>query len=931
MTATPGAVVGRDSELAAVDSFLDRADAGFAALVVEGEAGIGKSTLWREGVRRAAERGFVVLACRASASETSLSHAAVADLLDGVPSAAWEFLPARQRHALDVVTFRAEPAEKPVEAGTIAAGLRSLIAACAEEAPVLLAIDDVQWLDEASVGALEHVVRRLWSKRVGLLVVRRLPEPARIDVDALVPADSLTRLRVEPLSFGALGYLLRDRLGTDFPRALLWRIHRAALGNPLFALEIGRTLAELGAAPDPDEPLPVPDDVRDLVRERVAVLPRATTTLLLGAALLDSPRVDVLQQLTQRDVEADLKVATTAGVAYRRGDEVAFAHPLHAAAIIGMASASERRRVHKRLADAVANPEMKANHLWFAADGPEKETADALERAAESALARGALLDAAEAFNRARQLTLPSAAALARSRGIRAADLYILSGDESAAVAVLDALSVVDELSPRDAARILHLRAEMLWKEGDLAAAEEVIDRALSRDPGYTRARMDQVILVGERGDHTRSLELAGRLIDELETHSGTDTQLLAEALAHTAMERFAAGDGIDWDQIGRAVELEDPERNALYVDPPHAILGYLTLFAGRYDEARRSLTAVRGELAERGVDDGFIQAWLTRLEVMCGNFMAAASYAEEGIAHTAINGNLGLHRMLLAQRAFVAVHLGDLGVADRLLAESAEGLDGGLVTTPTWRACAAAAAALSIGDHDSAWVACRDLVENVEVFGISEPGHFQFVPYAVEALVGTGRLDHATRLLDLWEERARALSFDWAIAVAARGRALLSLAEGDPEAATRQAKRAVELHTRTGMKFERARDLLVLGIAERRARRWGAARRALESAVAEFERLGTPLWAERARDELARAGSGSLILSGLLTPSEDRAARLAVDGHGNKEIAKLLSMSVHTVERHLSNAYRKLGISRRAELAAALRSRDADPGPPSS
>lgn len=923
MTATVDAVVGRDSELIAVDSFLDRADASFAALVVEGEAGIGKSTLWREGVRRAVDRGFVVLACRAAASETSLSHAAVADLLDGVPSSAWVSLPARQRHALEVVTFRAEPGKQLVEAGTIAAGLRSLVEGFAEESPVLLAVDDVQWLDEASVAVLAHVLRRLWSNRVGVLVARRLAEPPTLDLDGLVPDQSLARLVVEPLSFGALRLMLRARLGTEFSRSLLWRVHRAAQGNPLFALEIGRTLVDRGA-PGPDEPLPVPDDVHELVGQRVSELPAATTTLLLGAALMTAPTVEALGRATGRDVEPDLKPARECGIADRVHGRVAFGHPLHAEAIVGMSSGAARRSMHARLAEAVRTPEHRARHLWLAARGADQATADALHEAAELAIGRGATRDAAENFDRARQLTPEEQAGLGRSRAVRAADLYLQGGDRASAEALLDALSSDAALGRADAAEVLRLRALIHWSDNEPARAEQALEQACTHDPGNIRVRLGQVVVAAEGGDHRRSVAIADQLVHDLDECS--EASVLAEVLANSAMARCVAGEGIDWSGIRRAVEL-DPDAGSLTGVSPRPVLGYLTMYAGKLVEARQLLTAVRDELAERGIRDGFIQDWLSGVEWRCGNFRAAAAHLDEGIACTEVTGNVAMRAYLMAELAFVDIHRGDLAAIRTQLDAMTED-PGRAADTAMWLVRAAAVGRLAIGDHDAAWEACRPLVEEVEISGIPEPNKALYVPYAIEALVGTGQLDRATSLIDLWETRARALDYEWALGFSARGRALLALAQGDMAPARTAAAEAVDLHARTDMMFERARDVLVLGIAERRSRQWGAARHALESAVAEFDRLGTPAWAERARDELARAGSASAASSGLLTASEDRVTRLAIEGHGNKEIAALLSMSVHTVDRHLSNAYRKLGISRRSQLAAALRGEDVGAAP---
>ncbi|HLE98807.1 MAG TPA: ATP-binding protein, partial [Gaiellaceae bacterium] len=214
-------IVGREPELAAVARLLSRARERFAALLLEGEAGIGKTTVFREALRKGEASGFHVLACRPGASDATLSLAAVSDLLHALPAEPFEALPRPQRRALEVALLRSEPGERPVDQRAVAAGVRSLVTDLAAERPVLLAVDDVQWLDAASAAILEFVLRRLGPERVGLLAMRRLSEPTRLDLEALLPPDALTREQVGPLSLGALQRLLRERLGVALPRSTL--------------------------------------------------------------------------------------------------------------------------------------------------------------------------------------------------------------------------------------------------------------------------------------------------------------------------------------------------------------------------------------------------------------------------------------------------------------------------------------------------------------------------------------------------------------------------------------------------------------------------------------------------------------------------------------------------------------------------------------
>jgi predicted ATPase len=173
-------VVGRERELSLAEEFLDSAEEHFAVLVLEGEPGIGKTTVWREGIRRAEERSFLVLTCRPAETEAKLSLSALADLLEPVPEAAFSGLPKPQRRALDVALLRTDPGNAVADRRTVATAVRSLLSELASDAPVLLAVDDVQWLDTASAATLEFVLRRLRTERIGFLASRRLSEPARL-------------------------------------------------------------------------------------------------------------------------------------------------------------------------------------------------------------------------------------------------------------------------------------------------------------------------------------------------------------------------------------------------------------------------------------------------------------------------------------------------------------------------------------------------------------------------------------------------------------------------------------------------------------------------------------------------------------------------------------------------------------------------------
>ena len=916
-----GRVIGREHELAAIERLLADGRERFSALLLEGEAGIGKTTVLNEALRMAQAEGFHVLICRPTAAEASLSLAAVGDLLGAIPETAWEGLPTLQRRALDVALLRAEPGEWAVDERAIGAGFRSVVSSLARELPVLLAVDDVQWLDAASATTLSFALRRLDAERIGVLITRRLSEAARLDITALTQPDALTRQRLGPLSLGALQQTLRERLGVALPRSILVRVHGASQGNPLFALEIGRLLRERGTTP-PGEPLPVPDDVRELVRSRVAALPVATREVLLAAALLGRPAVERLSRAFEGSLDTDLEPAERAGITTRVGDAINFAHPMHAAAVVAIATAVQRRAMHARLAEAVHEPEERARHFALAADGPNEVSAAFLEDAALSARARGGLHSGAELFEWARKLTPPLDADAARRRGIRAAELHIRGGDPDRARTLLHEL-LGEARVPTQRAEVLRLLAELSFGEEDLEDTQRLLLEAVAADddPRHSvRALLDLTYVSAVHGmDFAGAAEFGRRALESL--RGSDDGPLLAEALAYSALADFLSGRGADSRKIERALLLEDPNRIAPMGMPSRAVAGCLLLFVGRHAEARDLLNTVRRHLAERG-DEGdlaHVLLWLSWLEMQCGDFDAAGQLADDAIACAAVAGNLSMQRWAIGQRAFVHAHRGEISEARRRSAEAEQLDDRGVTQVAYWVAAARTLVELSVDDFEAAWQACRAPVEAVERFGIAEPAPLFFLPDALEALMALGHLDRAEALLDQFERRGRDLDRAWALATAARCRCLLLAARSDLAGAAAALDRALAEQERLDMPFEHARTLLVKGVMERRMRRRSASRRALEEAAREFDRMGSRVWAQRAGAELRRLGGRARGGEGQLTPSEQRVAELAADGLSNKQIAARLVVSVHTVEVHLAHAYAKLGVRSRTQLARRI------------
>ena len=280
---------GRASELARVDETIAGLPGGPRVLAIEGEAGIGKTTLWREGTARAARRGWRVLECRPAEAETAFSFAGLGDLLGSVDGRAVNSLPEPQRHALEVALLRERPDGSAPAPRAIGAATLSVLRALSEDTPVVLAVDDVQWLDVPTAQALEFALRRLDGSPVALLATLRttgVPRPSLLDV---VEVAGTPRLRLGPLDRDALHGMLRQRLGDVLTPTLLGRIERASRGNPFRALEVARAWLEGGVPESGDESLPVPDDVRELINVRLRRLPVSTREELLKASALTDP------------------------------------------------------------------------------------------------------------------------------------------------------------------------------------------------------------------------------------------------------------------------------------------------------------------------------------------------------------------------------------------------------------------------------------------------------------------------------------------------------------------------------------------------------------------------------------------------------------------------------------------------------------------
>lgn len=918
-------LVGRDRECREIADFLDGAGSS-NALVIEGAAGIGKTTLWRHGVARARSGAHLVLECTAVGGEVRMPFVGLRDLFDSVYDGVAADLPEPQRHALAVALLREDPAPVSHGPGAIAAAVLGVLRRLAGAGPVLLAIDDVQWLDAPSGAAVAFAARRVPDLRVSFLLARRpdVSGGASLGLEGAFPDGSLSRTVAGPLSLGAVQSLVHARLATTFPRPTMRRVHEAVGGNPYYALLLSRAIVSGTARVDPGAPVRLPANLLELVSARLSVLDPAVRDVLAVVAALADPTVANVVAACQQPAAADraLEAATAAGVIAREGDRVVFTHPLLSAAAYSAMDPLRLRALHARLGAVSVNAEQGARHLALAAQGPDESVARALDEAAACSYRLGAVEAAAELAAQARDLTpVAEGSEQRRRRGIVAADYHFEAGDTARAEALLAEEIRATQPGP-DRAHALARSARIKLFTASPRASAAIFRSALAEvgDHDEVRAVIEEglswslILLREDLGSAVEHAEVAAGLARRL-----GDSALLAESLTAQAVAAFLLGRGTPDVLLAPAIELEAWTDGLAIARHPRKDLANLLLWSGQLDRAREEFERLLTAARNRG-DESALPMVLARLSYVhwaSGTWDRAAAYAEESHEVAMRTGHETQRSIALAAKAVVASYRGQTQ-----LARDAGGECLALVARAGTMGGGAARGALgflelSLGQPAAADRWLRPLVNEVSPAGIGEPGDTYFLPDAVEALLALGRLGEAEALTARLEERPRLVAHGWAGATALRCRGLVVAADGDPAAGVTLLERALDSHS-PAMPFERGRTLLALGTTLRRARRRSAARDALSRGQQIFADLGAPLWVARAQAELARIG-GRAPASGGLTPAEYRVAELVAEGLTTSEVAATLFVSPKTVEGHLSHVYAKLGLRSRARLARLL------------
>ena len=914
-------MLGREHELGVISEFLADGPSPAAALVLEGTAGIGKTTLWQRAAELAQECGYRVLSSRPAEPDSGLSFAGVGDLLAGVIDRVLAKLSGAQRSALEVALLLTDSVAPVPDQRALAFGFLNALRLVARDGAIAVAIDDVQWLDAPSAHLVQFAARRLRDEPVRFLLAIRSGGAGRERaalVEAL-PGRNQT-LTVGPLSLGALFELLRTVLGQPPTRPLLRQLHETSGGNPLHALEIGRALERQGGRVEPGGALPVPDDLQALVDERVAALPPRVREALLAASVSSDPTLALLEAVTGEGSELD--AALEAGVIVVSGDRIRFVHPLFASAMRRQAGAGRLRHLHRRLAEHAVSGEERALHLALGSSAPDEHAAGELAEAARAARARGAPIASAAFFEHALRLT-GSSRPDRSGWEIELAQACFEAGDLDRASEVLEAL--VDRLPEGNE------RADALWRLA-VFTCERVEPAAWLRtaERALLEVRGDVALEAGILSelswaalfvnDLERALRHARKAVEVADRHDDVDADADADAAAHALTSlyymEFIAGVPVPARLIERALVTERAAKRVRIDRSPRLMYAFALVTTGDF-AAARPLLADMHRVALDGGDESNLSVVLrvmTSLETHAGSWQDAAAYAREAVELAEQTG-VSSHAAIAAA-ALVDAHRGRVEDAERtartLLAGAEEdGSDLYIVRSLALLGFVE----LSRGDVRAAERQLARATDRATALGIGEPGLLRFVPDHVEALVALGRVDEASRALRPFEEAAARLGRDWAVAAAGRCLGLVLGASGDRAGAVAALECARDGHRRTAMPFELGRTLLVLGAAQRRAKQRRAARESLEEALALFERLGAPLWSAKARAELGRI-AGRAPASDGLTPAEARIAERVARGLSNREVAAELVIEVHTVEAALTRIYGKLGVRSRAELA---------------
>jgi DNA-binding CsgD family transcriptional regulator len=902
-------LLGRELETARIDRLLDEARAGQSgALVLSGEPGIGKTALLDHAAGRA--EGMTVLGARGIESEAELPFVALADLLRPTMRLI-DRIPEAQAAALEAALALGPPAAG--DRFTVCAGVLSVLAAAADESPVLVLIDDAHAVDRSSMQAVLFAGRRLHAEGIALLIARR--HGSELDTSGLPELD------LEGLPHEAAVVLVQrsGAVATQVADELI----AASGANPLALIEVPSLLTEgqLAGTEPLDAPLPTGDALAGAFRQRVERLPEQTQRALVVAAASGSADFEEIVAAVERaGLEPDaLDAAESAGLTIVDGSRFRFEHPLLRSAVYHGATAGTRRAAHEAL--AAGGGERRPWHLAAAAaDEPDAALTAEFERSASAASMRGGHAEAATAFETAARHAEDHNA---RAKLLRdAADEAWRAGQTTRALGILDG-SLAHASDPGLRARLQHLYGVVeMWSGSPLAAVERLsaeAEQIAPADPKRAARLLTDAswacLMAGEviaaRAAAERATALTGTV--------GGFAEVLADGLLGISL--LLNGERGTAEPLLRRYEpLFDDSR---FLARNYSVMwpaGLVMVWLEEHDKARETFVQVIERAREQSVPSllPYTLFGLAELDFRTGRWARAYANATEAVTlarETEQPVSLAFALACLAR--IEAAHGQDTDCREHAT-EAFDLAEGGAGSVVVYAAAALGLLELGVGRIEEAMVHLERVRTEVDAHGLHHPTVIQWAPDLIEALARAGRRDEAVELLASFDRAAESGLSTWALGTAARCRCLL--ADKGFEA---DAERALELLEALGAPFEIARTELCLGERLRRSRRRREARTALRSAIERFERLGAAPWAERANTELRASGEtvqpGAVIATNELTPQELQVALVVAKGATNREAGAALFLSPKTIEAHLGRVYRKLDIRSRTELAALL------------
>jgi DNA-binding NarL/FixJ family response regulator len=909
----------REVEVRAGSRFLAAARESGAALVVEGSAGIGKSAFVRAIAKLAGGEAFEVLSCGGLEGETELDYASLSELIAPLVDAGSPGLPPPQRTALEIVLARVEPGEMTPDRLAISLACARLFEAASRLAPLLVLVDDEQWLDAATREVLRIALRHTAAHPVGWLVARRTDElgPAPLDAERALPDEAVTRIQLGAIGRDGVSRLVTTRVVGPWSPATIEEIFSASGGNPLAAIEIARDLRRRSAASDSRGAvaLALPASLADALRARVANLSLTARSACEAASIL--PRAPYAAVATLAgDATTGIAEAEDAEMLVRESGMLAFTHPLLRLAIDEGLTRPRRATLHLRAAGIVSDPVEQALHLALGHVDPDAGVAERAAAAAGPARERNAIVTALTLLEHSLRLTPPDERELRDARRAALAEALLVSGEYDRARALLaDWLPGTPHGASR--AKLLMTRHYIHFDHDQgLADLAEAADNAAADPALRVWIELSTSMVAGLHRNTSRGIEHASRARAIAAEVGDVDLEATAASI-WGGMASLAGETGADR-MVEEAVERAPEPTNGydIYLQPRMAA-GLVALWAGRLDVAETHLGTLWRAMEERGAAQhtAFVALHMVELCWRTGEWARGFELAETISRFDAEAGDTEPGAAAFARSMLLASQ----GEAARARAIAERGM----------RTCEAAGDRIfalqnrvilgfiesSIGDHAAALRWLEPLPAMLDELGVRNPGAYPFAPDMLEALVTAGRVDDAERLVRWVIDGTGTGDHPWARSMAARGRGLIMLARGEHESAVAALREALSTHDELRMPLERGRALLLLGSAQRRARRRSDAAATLERAVATFRELGASSFEARTQDERRRLGVRS-VADDELTPTEHRVAELVAEGLTNREVAAALFMSTKTVEANLTRIYRSLGLRSRSELA---------------